>query len=271
MADDPKPDEPAPIPPAGAPAQEEAEEQQFFARERAPSDIRRRPEPPSMVKRLIVVGAAAALLGGILWFTSAGDLSTLWIVNPGPNAVVIEVGSERNELEPGKMLDMRVRASPDVEVVVRRGRERDAIPVDLSKPDKQEVCIVDLGGDAAYVVLDASGLYKETPSNDPMPMIHVSKPHNLHYIPYPALNLVRPGRPLPERSSWELNTFRGSAGITMYKVFRVAAARLADQNKLAKQLNDALRTKQATAFENMTTIVDTSSKALIDGLIPRAR
>jgi hypothetical protein len=268
MADDPNPE--APTPAAPAPRGEEQEEQQFFARERAPSDIRRRPEPPSMAKRLALVGAAAALLGAILWFTSAGDLATLWVVNPGPTAAVIEVGSERNELEPGKMLDMRVRAGTDVEVVVRHGRDRDTISVDL-KPDKHEVCIVDLGGDAAYVVADASPLYKEQPSNDALKIIKVSKPHNVHYLPYSALTLVRPGRPLPERNSWELNTFRGSAGITMYKVFRVSAPRIADQSKLEKQLSDAMRTKQATAFENMTTIVDTSSKALIEGLIPRQR
>jgi hypothetical protein len=268
MADDSNPEGSTP---GTAPApREEQEEQQFFARERVPSEIRRRPEPPSMTKRLVLVGAAAVILGAILWFTSAGDLATLWVVNPGPTAAVIEVGSERNELEPGKMLDMRVRAGTDVEVVVRHGRDRDTISVDL-KPDKQEVCIVDLGGDAAYVVADASPLYKEEPSNDALKIIQVSKPHNVHYLQYSALTLVRPGRPLPEKNSWELNTFRGSAGITMYKVFRVAATRIADQGKLEKQLSDAMRMKQATSFENMTTIVDTSSRALIEGLIPRQR
>src|SRR5262252_4832175 len=112
MADEPTPPNPAPPP---------GEEDNFFARERAPSDIRNRPAPPSLAKRVGAIAVAAALLGGILWFSSSGDVATLWVMNPGPGPVTVEVAAERNELEPGKMLDMRVPAGPDLEVRVRRG------------------------------------------------------------------------------------------------------------------------------------------------------
>src|SRR5947209_7803245 len=99
-------------------------EDSFFARERAPSEIRNRPSPPSMVKRIGAIAVAALLLGGILWFSSSGDVATLWVMNPGPGPVTIEVAAERTELEPGKMMDMRVPAGPDLEVKVRRGEKQ---------------------------------------------------------------------------------------------------------------------------------------------------
>src|SRR5262249_41439203 len=158
-----------------------------------------------------------------LWFSSSGDVATLWVMNPGPGPVTVEVAAERNELEPGKMLDMRVPAGPDLEVRVRRGNQQlDPFAVDL-KPDTEEVAIVDLGGeDAGYVVLDVSAAYREDGATAKMPVIHVSKPHNIHYLPYSALRLVRPGRPLPDKNSWELKAARGSGGtLQLFKVFRV--------------------------------------------------
>ena len=85
MAEDPKLE----LPPAN-PAADPRSEESFFARERAPSEIRRRPQPPSMAKRIAAIGSAAALLGAILWFTRTGDVASLWVINPGPDAVTIE-------------------------------------------------------------------------------------------------------------------------------------------------------------------------------------
>jgi hypothetical protein len=264
-------DEPEPVPPPEE--KDPHDEDTFFVRERAPSDIRSRPKPPSMVKRVGGIAIAAALLGGILWFSSSGDVATLWVVNPGPGPVTIEVSGGRSELEPGKILDTHVPAGPDVEVKVRRGRQTlDPIGVEM-KPDKEEVALIDVGGeDAGYVVIDVSAKYKEGGGDDAiMPIKFVSKPHNLHILPFPALRMVRPGAPLPDKNSWEINAARGSSGtLSIFKVFRVDAKRLQDVDKLQKILNEAIRSKDATLFENMT-VSSTTGPELLDGIIPKSR
>jgi hypothetical protein len=257
--------------PTNEPTTEPTEESSFFARERAPSDIRNRPQPPSMVKRVGSIVIAALLLGGILWFSRSGDVATLWVVNPGPGPITVEVAAERTELEPGKMLDMRVPAGPDLEVKVKRGGQQlEPITVDL-KPDTEEVALIDVGGeDAGYVVIDVSGRYNEGGRTEDFPIVHVSKPHNIHYLPYPALRLVRPGRPLPEKNSWELKAARGSSGnLRMLKVFRVDVKRLGDQGKLAAILNQAIQSKDASQYENMS--VTSTTTELLDGIIPKRR
>jgi hypothetical protein len=244
-------------------------EDSFFARERAPSDIRNRPKPPSMVKRAGAIAVAALLLGAILWFSRSGDVARLWVINPGPGPVTVEVAGGRNELEPGKMLDLAVPAGLDREVKVRRGTtDLEPISVDL-KPGTDEVALIDLGGeDAGYVVLDVSSLYNEGGDKNQTPIKHVSKPYNLHYLPFSELRLVRPGAPLPDKNSWEIKAARGSGGtITLYKVFRVDAKRLQDTAKLEAILSEALKSKDASLFENMT--VTSTKTVLLDGVIPK--
>src|SRR5207237_912315 len=93
---------------------------------------------------------------------------------------------------------------------------------------------------------------------EPITRVHLSKPHNVHYLPFPALQLVRPGRPMPDKASWEV----GAGGrVKILKVFRIDARRLGDEAKLDALLTGAVRSKDVTQFENMTTLTGTVSAA----------
>lgn len=237
-------------------------EASFFARERAPSELRRVPQPPSTARRVGVGAGVVLLLGAVLWFFRTGDMATLWVVNPGPGAVTIEMGRQREVLEPGKMLDLQVPARLGVEVLVHRGQTTDPIDVDL-RPNTGEVAIIDLGGgDGAYAVVDASSQFGAGGSEPPQ-VVHISKPHNVHYLPFPALQLVRPGRRLPEKDSWAI-TAQGATKIL--KVFRIEGRRLADEARLKEMLVEAIKAKDATQYENMTT---TSTGGLAPVALPK--
>ena len=89
----------------------------------------------------------------------------------------------------------------------------------------------------------------------------------VHRIPIPALKIVRPGQPLPNPGSWELQAFKSpSRPLEMHKAFRIDPKRLVEKDKLIEQLSDGVRTGHAVEMEN-SRYVDTSTDT-VDGVIP---
>lgn len=241
-------------------------EDAFFTRENVHTDlsnepIAEAPKPPSLAAKIAGGVGLAVVLGAIYWFAHSGDAGALWVMNPGQDRVIVGVAGTKNEIEPMQLADLRVPAAQDVEVIVRRARSSETLTIDVRK-DAEEVAIVDLGADAAYVVIDASAFYNQGPGPGVLPILHISSPHNVHYLPFPALRLVRPGRPLPDKGSWELQAFRSAnSGVQIYKVFRIDAKRVGAKDKLAELLTKAIEAGESKQYETMSSFAATSTAA----------
>jgi hypothetical protein len=192
-------------------------------------------------------------------------------MNPGPELVQLNVAGDSIELDAGKLYDAVVTVESDFAIGSFRGEQTDDIEVDL-RPNSEAVSLVDLGGDAAYLILDVSPIYNSTEPPKSLPVVHVAKPAKVHSIPLPALKLVRPGRPIPEKGSWELKAAQGaSTTIEIYKVFRVDPRRLDDQAKLVEVLTAAVISKTTGDYENMRTFVDVNKTETHEGVIPKLK
>lgn len=181
----------------------------------------------------------------------------VWIVNPGPGPAVVTVGDVAHTLEAQRTLDLEVPSDVPLELTVWRAEASDAsqqratLSVEVGN-QAREVTLVDLGADAAYAVMDASSYYRDGGLPEALPIAHLSDPAPIHHLPYAAATLVRPGRSLPARDSWDLHVFEDPDRVVkMFKVFRVTPARTADQSALAAVLTEGLISGNAADFENM--------------------
>jgi hypothetical protein len=228
-------------------------------------------KPPSTAAKVALVVTGLAVFGAILFFTNQKDEATLWVMNPGPDKVQLQVGNDSHDLEPGKLLDAKVEVEDGFELGAFRGDHAEDIKVELVA-DSEAVTLVDLGADAAYIVLDVSPIYTaETPPKS-LQVMHTAQPGKVHRLPFPALKLVRPGNAIPEKGSWELKAAQGaSTTIEIFKVFRVDPRRLADQAKLAEVLTEGVLSKATGDYENMRTFVDMKQVDSHEGVIPKIK
>jgi hypothetical protein len=241
--------------------EEEREEQFFKAKPREDSQIGKIPPPMSSTRKIIAgVAAAAAIAGLWIWHSHADVQSTLWIHNPGPGSVHIFVSGKSDDIEPGELLDVKVPVAKAVKVHVSRGDKKDT-PIEVeTHDDTKEVTVLDLG-ESAYVVLDVSPLFREGATvPDTFEIKHTSPKAKIHQLPFGALDLIRAGRELPKKESWEVQAFRSASAAKMYKVCRVDPKRLSDSAGLAASLSKALKAGTVVQEENLT-MVPTSTKA----------
>lgn len=238
-------------------SEERQAEHQFFSRELSYSWTR--PKPPTLPVKLAVLGVVAAVAGAIFYFTRSTERATLWVLNPGPDIVHLEIQGAGHDIDAGKLVDVRIELEPDFELGAFKGEHLDAIKVDL-KDDHEVVCLVDLGGDAAYAVVDISSYFDESGTLNPS-ILYVSPPKKVHHLPYSPFKLIRPGLPIPEKGSWALQAFQKEGKVEMYKVFRLAPKRLENKGELLALLKTAIRAKQEIEYENLQGIVETSTQA----------
>lgn len=248
---------------------EEGSEDKFFtAKPREESFVGRVGPPPPMGPKIAAGVAAALVLAGLAyWQLRTPETGVMWVMNPGPEPATVAIDDGAPELAPpGRVTDRKATAGKPLVLHVDRDGILEKIPAELA-PEKEAVTIVDLIGDAAYVVLDVSAHFGEAPEPTKLPVTLISPPAMVHRIQIPALKVVRPAQPLPNPGSWELQAFKSSTRpIEMYKVFRIDAKRLEDKDKLIEQLSEAVRSGHAVDFENAR-YVDTSTDT-VDGLIP---
>jgi len=228
-----------------------------------------RKEPPPK-SRAVIIGVIALIAVAISAYvvTRKTEAAALWVVNPGPGPVTIDIGGEPQVVEKGKVLDIAVPIQAPFEIGVKRGETASTIKVDLGDHNKQ-VTLVDLGGDASYAVVDVSSYYGDKGLDEALTTQHVSPPAQVHVLPFAAPKLVRPGRALPEKGAWELNAFkRPNAEVEMLKVFRVDPKRLEDKDKLMGIFKEAITSANASQYENMQIVARTSTvprKSIFDG------
>lgn len=238
-------------------AEEERVESSFFDKgdkaDTGSGAFRAYQKPPSMAVRIAVGVVLAGVLGGVFIFTRQPQKATVWIMNPGPANVRVDVGGREHELAAGKLVEESVVVEENFQVGAFRGATTEDISVKLDRDDKA-VSLVDLGQDAAYVLLDVSPFYREPPGQS-FAIVWESKPGAVHQVPWPESSLIRPGRPLPEKG-WETKAFqRPGKGIEIYKLFRVDPKRLDDKPALAAQLSAAIHSKQSVDQERLRMIV----------------
>lgn len=248
---------------------DEGSEDKFFtAKPREESFVGRVGPPPPVGPKIAAGVAAALVLAGLgYWQLRTPSVGVLWVMNPGPSPALVSIdGAEAEVAPPGRVTDRRARTGVPVNLRIERAGPTENLDVELL-PEEQGVTLIDVGGEGAYVVLDVSAHFGDVPEPDRLPVSHVSPPASVHHIPIAALKLVRPGQPIPDPGSWELQAFRApSRPLEIHKVFRVDARRLEDRDALVAQLSEAVRTGHAVDFEN-TRFVDTSTTT-VDGLIP---
>jgi hypothetical protein len=242
-------------------AEEERVEDDFFQKaekqDTGSGFFRAMQKPPSTARRVTIGASIAAIAIAVFVFAPRAEEAKVWVVNPGPDPVHVVVGGEEHDVDPGKLVETSPTVEEKFEVGAFRGDQTEDIPVSL-KSNKVTTTIVDLAGDAAYVILDVSAFYADTPGTS-FPMIHESSPKKVHELPYSPNKLVRPGSPLPEKGSWELQVFQSpDKGIEIFKVFRVDPKRLANKDELLKVLSGAVVSKQTSEYENMRAIIDLS-------------
>jgi hypothetical protein len=226
----------------------------------------------SVPVKIGIVGAALLVFGVIIYLIPKAPDATLWVINPAPESFHLSIAGDSHDLDSGRLLETTVKVEDDFEVGAFRGEQAEDIRVEL-RPEKQGVSLVDLGGDAAYVVLDVSPAYGAS-SDKPTTfrVVHVSQPAKAHFLPFPALKLVRPGRDIPEKGSWELKAAQGAKStIELYKVARVDPKRLQDQEELAKTLSSAVTSKSVKDYENMRSFIDMKRPTTHDGVVPNVR
>lgn len=227
-------------------------------------------KPPSMIAKVALVGAGLAVFGAILFFTGRKEEATVWVMNPGPDKVSLQVAGDAHDLEAGRLLDTKVTVESNFEIGAFRGDQAEDIKVELH-PNSDSVSLIDLGADAAYIILDVSPIYTSATPPKSLPVKHTAQPGKVITLPFPVLKLVRPGMPIPEKGSWELTAAQGaSTTIEIFKVFRVDPRRLADQAKLVEILTEGVLSKTAGDYENMRTFVDMNTVEH-EGVIPKIK
>lgn len=237
---------------------EHEHEEKFFSLPPPPDTSETDPKPvvepvkPMSLAMKVAAGLAViAFAIGAFFALRPKHEGVLWIMNPGPGRVDVTIGRASHTVDEGVVLDLRVPASPEVEVIAKRGDVEERRTVDVA-PLADGVTILDFGADAAYVIADVSTHYK-TPAEDKLEILDVSPPADVHYLTYPATALVRPGAPLPNRDSWELQVApKGQDGIQVHKVFRIRPDRLDDKDKLITLLTQAMSARVVSDSENMT-------------------
>lgn len=247
---------------------EGSEDQFFTAKPREESFVGRVGPPPPVGPKIAAGVAAAVVLAGLAyWQLRTPPVGLLWVMNPGPTPALVYIdGAEPEVAPPGRVTDRRARVGGRVSVSIQKPGPTENLEVELD-PQDQGVTLIDVGGEAGYIVLDVSAHFGEAPEPARLPVTHVSAPAKVHKIPIGALKLVRPGQPLPNPGSWELQAFRvPSKPLEIHKVFRVDPRRLQDRDALVEQLSEAVRTGHAVDFEN-TRFVVTSTRT-VDGVIP---
>lgn len=210
--------------------------------------------PPRVRGRTIALGALAAVLltVAIALLTRSPDRAMVWIVNPGPEPATITLGDTAHRVEAGKTLDLEASVEAPLDLTIQRGTQPPkALRVEVGDLD-HEVTLIDLNADATYVVADVSSYYSGSGLTKALPILETSRPAQIHRIPHPAARLVRPGRELPAKDSWELAVFKDpDATVHMYKVFRVEPSRAEDQTALAAMLREGVAAGGVHAYENM--------------------
>ncbi|MCC7386000.1 MAG: hypothetical protein IT384_29400 [Deltaproteobacteria bacterium] len=227
------------------------------------------PLPPRWPMIAAAVVAGLAIVGLAVWQMRSPAEGTLWVMNPGPGKVMVAIGDgDPEELRPARLIDRTVRAGP-VRVAIERDGKTTTETIEVG-PGEQGVTVLDLGGEAAYVILNVSAHYADgAPEPDRLPLTHLSPAAKVHSLPLPATKLVRPAQPLPDKGSWELNAFKlPGAPLEIHKVFRVDPQRTAERDQLVGILSEGVRNGHATDFENARRVV--TSTAPSDSLIPRA-
>lgn len=245
-----------------------SEDKFFTAKPREESFVGRVGPPPPMGPKIAAGVAAAIVLAGLAyWQLRTPPVGVLWVMNPGPTPALISIdGAEPEVAPPGRVTDRRARIGGPVSVRIEKPGPAEVLTVELM-PQEQGVTLLDVGGEAGYIVLDVSAHFGEVPEPARLPVTHVSPPAQVHRIPVGALKLVRPGQPLPSPGSWELQAFRvPSKPLEIHKVFRVDTRRLEDRDALVEQLSEAVRTGHAVDFENTRFVV--TSTQTVDGIIP---
>jgi hypothetical protein len=228
-------------------------------------------KPPSMAAKIALVAVGAIVFGAILYFTAQKEDAVIWVMNPGPDAVQLQVAGNAHDLEAGKLLDAKVEVESNFELGAFRGDHAEDIKVELH-PEAESVSLIDLGADAAYIILDVSPIYNSTEPPKTLPVLFKAKPQKVHQLPYPALKLVRPGMPIPEKGSWELTAAQAGSSVTeIYKVFRVDPKRLDDEAKLVEILTEGVLARKTADYENMRTFVDTKNLEKHEGIIPNLK
>ncbi len=242
----------------------EGSEQKFFtAKPREESFVGKvGPPPPKGPKIAAGIASALVLIALGYWQLRTPAVGIMWVMNPGPEPAMVSVDGGKDELAPpGRVADRRAKVGDPVTLRVDRDGVLENITAELV-PEKEGVTIIDLVGDAAYIVLDVSSHFQEGDKPKALPVSHISQPAMVHQIPIPALKIVRPGQPLPDPGSWELQAFKTSSRpLEMHKAFRVDAKRLEQKDKLIEQLSEGVRTGHAVDLEN-SRYVETSTDAV---------
>jgi hypothetical protein len=249
-------------------ADEDRKEQEFFTR-RPVSTIGEMVKPPTTARKITVAVLTLIVLAAVFFFVRPKASGVLWVMNPGPGLVTVDVAGQTHELDEGLLLDLKVPASPTLEVTVVRGRDERVHTVDVG-PANEGVTILDLAGDAAYVIADVSSRYRKTNATDSLELVDISPPAEVHHLAYMATKLVRPGKPLPSNDSWELQLVPQGpdGGLEVFKVFRVMPKRLDDKEKLVSVLSEAMKAALASDYENLLSVADTSTTG---GMIPPSK
>jgi hypothetical protein len=239
---------------------EQGEEQFFKAPPREDSMIGLRPPPMSMGAKIAAgVAGVVALAGLLFWQLRTGAQATLWVMNPGPGPVHVFVAGHSEDLPIGEMLDVRVPVNKALPVHYRRGAHDQKLLID-THDDTKEVTVVDLG-EGAYVVLDLSPLYEDGAAPDRLTVQHSSPPAQVHHLPFPALDMIRPGREVLQKGSLELEALRSTSNKRRVLIAaRVDGSRLAQADQLAVELSRAAKDHKLVAAENLTRTASTAAK-----------
>jgi hypothetical protein len=245
------------------------EDQRFFE-SRSPEDsgIGQRPPGWSTTKKAVAAGALVLALAGMwFWHSRSATDGRIWVMNGGATPVAITVLGDTKQAEPGKLLELQVPVRDQIELEFESSAGHQKLPVDAHDQSK-DVALVDLTEDGAYAVVDVSYLFNDAQPPAALTIAHLSPPNRVHRLPFAASRLIGPGRPLPDKGSWELHAFDG-AKLEIYKVFRVDQRRLADQKKLGASLLEGLRSGSVVSFENLR-IESKTSSASRNSRIPKA-
>lgn len=236
--------------------QDDRVEDDFFERkaEREISFVGHVGPPVPFWRRALPIIMALLALGGVLvWHKRSPERGALWIMNPGPGPAQVEVSGMAAEVPAGELEELMIPVG--AETVTAGGRSFDA----EIKSAKGQVTLIDLGDNAGYVVADASWYYRDEAAPTTLAFSHVSTDGPVHVLPFPASQLIRPGRPLPDKGSPELRAFaRPNKPLELSKVFRVSKSRLAEKAELGRILAKAMGTKDQIAYENLS-MADTST------------
>ena len=212
---------------------------------------------------LLIATIAAA--GGLWLREHTNDRREVWLVNPGSTTAVVYLGDERRTLLAGEVLSAHAPAGSTFQLGISLEGALKTTTVTRSV-DQQEVLLIDLVPEAAYVVLDMTPRYaahgtvaarrRNLDGKSFRPeIVQAAKPGRVIRLRAGTAATIGPLEPLPV-AVWLARKY----GQTVHKILRVSSD--ADVGRLQRDVEQALADQKAiTPLERPASSMPTGEPA----------